>query len=749
MGAFVARPAANGATYQEPRYLLFSAFFFLSFLICVSRTGDGIPQSAGEYGDGDMIESFGNSTMMSGVTGGSTPAAAIGGRLLFDSTAKKHMSIAVRGGNETPATPNARAAIDAAVAPLSSVSDATAPHGIGNRTKAKPRARVSFGSAAAPRRLLDTPLTSRGISVTSFPTLSSSIAHASGHNEVGDDERTPVRNSMAHHRAGVASVATPAAPLARPHTTRAAGGVLSGVASAAATATAAAGSTAAVVDAPSTVNFLRSKPAAIETGIAPGTGAAVSHGASISTATAAAFSIANTRGTGYNSAAIDVATAAAAAHDLDQLPSHEFAACVDACARAVQAVHMYRCSDALATIDALPAAHRASAAVQALAGRACFEMAAYARACDHYARALRAEPERVDACGAHHSSALWQLRRDAQLAALAHRLQASSASTTSVANAGAAVAGAPASGGAALGALFESNFAPTPWQAGSVDACLAAGNCFSLQREHELALRMFRKASEIDAQCAYAHTLAAHEHAACEDFEKAVAEYRHAIRIDERHYNAWYGLGHVYFRQEKHQLAIYHFQRAIAIHPRSPVLHCYLGMVLHDMRCGSDAVRVLRRAAALEPHASQARFQLALVLLSQRRHDEALVELNAVCAHAPREAAVHAALGRAYRAIGCVQAAVVHWTRALDLDPKDRARVKAMLDRVGRRGSGSGSGALEASDEDDEDNDDDENDNDDDDGILHDSDLDAQEGDEDECDGGDDGDEGDEEIDDA
>ena len=130
-------------------------------------------------------------------------------------------------------------------------------------------------------------------------------------------------------------------------------------------------------------------------------------------------------------------------------------------------------------------------------------------------------------------------------------------------------------------ALSAASFASTPWQAASVDACLAAGNCFSAQREHELALRFFRRAAELDPQCAYAHTLAAHEHVACEDFERATTRYRHALRIDARHYNAWFGLGLVYFRQEKHQLAVYHFQRAIRIHARSSVLHCYLGMVLH------------------------------------------------------------------------------------------------------------------------------------------------------------------------
>ena len=46
------------------------------------------------------------------------------------------------------------------------------------------------------------------------------------------------------------------------------------------------------------------------------------------------------------------------------------------------------------------------------------------------------------------------------------------------------------------------------------------GNCFSLQKEHELALKFFQRAIQLDPKYTYAHTLSGHEYFANEDFEE-------------------------------------------------------------------------------------------------------------------------------------------------------------------------------------------------------------------------------------
>ena len=73
----------------------------------------------------------------------------------------------------------------------------------------------------------------------------------------------------------------------------------------------------------------------------------------------------------------------------------------------------------------------------------------------------------------------------------------------------------------------------SPW------AWAIMGNCFSLQKEHDAAIRLFQRGLQLDSTFVYAYTLSGHEYFANEDFDKGMACFRNAIRLDPRHYNAW------------------------------------------------------------------------------------------------------------------------------------------------------------------------------------------------------------------
>jgi hypothetical protein len=90
------------------------------------------------------------------------------------------------------------------------------------------------------------------------------------------------------------------------------------------------------------------------------------------------------------------APAEAASARTATLPSKSLASSLDAYARALNSLHLYKCRECVELLESLPSAHRYSAAVQALLGRAYFEMAQYAKSVAHYAKALRLEPERID-----------------------------------------------------------------------------------------------------------------------------------------------------------------------------------------------------------------------------------------------------------------------------------------------------------------------------------------------------------------
>lgn len=144
-----------------------------------------------------------------------------------------------------------------------------------------------------------------------------------------------------------------------------------------------------------------------------------------------------------------------------------------------------------------------------------------------FERARRLDPCCMDGVDIY-STALWQLKQEVKLAFLAQQV-------------------GPADDGeywprvrwlipcppsfASIQTLSLARLTPEPW--------IAIGNCFSLQKEHDTAIKFFQRAIQLDPDRAYAHTLMAHEFIANEDFDKAVSGFRHAVRIDERHYNAW------------------------------------------------------------------------------------------------------------------------------------------------------------------------------------------------------------------
>jgi anaphase-promoting complex subunit 3 len=139
-------------------------------------------------------------------------------------------------------------------------------------------------------------------------------------------------------------------------------------------------------------------------------------------------------------------------------------------------------------------------------------MAKYQDAEKMYRKVIQAEPYRLEGLE-YYSTCLWHLKKQVELCYLSNH------------------------------ALEKSLFAPETW-------CVV-GNCYSLQKEHETALKFFSRAIQLNTNFAYAHTLCGHEYVANEDFDSAKKCYQRALAADERHYNAWWGLGNINLKQEK------------------------------------------------------------------------------------------------------------------------------------------------------------------------------------------------------
>ncbi|OTA66616.1 putative 20S cyclosome subunit [Hypoxylon sp. EC38] len=307
------------------------------------------------------------------------------------------------------------------------------------------------------------------------------------------------------------------------------------------------------------------------------------------------------------------------------------------------ALSQYRCAEALASYISLPRAHQDTPWVLSQMGRAYYEQAEYAEAEKYYRRLRIKAPTRLEDMEVY-STILWFLKRETDLSFLAHEL------------------------------VDLSWHSPQAW--------CALGNAWSLARDHEQALRCFKRATQLNPKFAYAFTLQGHEHVANEEYEKALTAYRQAISADRRHYNAYYGIGRVYEKLGNYDKAYIHFHSASVINPTNAVLICCIGNVLEKQRQIVKALQYFTKATQLAPHAAQTRYKKARALLALNQLDEAQKELEILKTLAPDEATVHFLLGKLYKTLNDKGSAVRHFTIALNLDPKASQQIKEAIESL-------------------------------------------------------------------
>ncbi|CAH8316165.1 unnamed protein product [Eruca vesicaria subsp. sativa] len=218
----------------------------------------------------------------------------------------------------------------------------------------------------------------------------------------------------------------------------------------------------------------------------------------------------------------------------------------------------------------------------------------------------------------------------------------------------------------------------------SPESWCASGNYYSLRKDHEAALKMFRRAIQLNDRFTYAHTLCGHELAALEDFEDAERCYRKALSIDTRHYNAWHGLGMAYLHQEKFEFAQHQFQMALQINPTSSVIMCYFAIALHESKRNDEALKMMEKAIVADARNPLSKYFKANILANLGDYHKALKVLEELQDSAPQESSVHALLGKIYKKVKLYDKAVLHFGIALDLNPSpsDAAKIKACMGRL-------------------------------------------------------------------
>ena len=274
--------------------------------------------------------------------------------------------------------------------------------------------------------------------------------------------------------------------------------------------------------------------------------------------------------------------------------------------QAALAIGQFKCEHAINILQKLPKKHYQSGYVLTAIGRAYFELGKYDEAVNYFEEARRREPHILKGME-YYSTALWHLQREVKLSMLAQEL-----------------------------VEYDRN-APQTW-------CVS-GNCFSLQKEHETAIKFLQRAIQIDVDFAYAYTLLGHEFVLTEEMDNAMACFRNAIRIDNRHYNAFYGIGMIFYKQEKFKMAEIHYRKALAISP-NPVLLCHLAVVQHALKKSDQALQTLNKAIEMDPKNALCKFHRASIKFSMDDYDSALSELEELKQIVPKESLVYFLIGK-------------------------------------------------------------------------------------------------------
>ncbi|XP_078140976.1 cell division cycle protein 27 homolog isoform X4 [Centroberyx gerrardi] len=311
--------------------------------------------------------------------------------------------------------------------------------------------------------------------------------------------------------------------------------------------------------------------------------------------------------------------------------------------RGYQALCSYNCREAVSILSSLPPQHYNTGWVLTHIGRAYFELAEYTQAERMFSEVRRIESYRVEGMEIY-STTLWHLQKDVALSALSKDL--------------------------------------TDMDKNCPEAWCVAGNCFSLQREHDIAIKFFQRAIQVDPGFAYAYTLLGHEFVLTEELDRALACFRNAIRVNTRHYNAWYGLGMIYYKQEKFNLAEIHFKKALSINPQSSVLLCHIGVVQHALKKSDAALETLNRAIGIDPKNPLCKFHRASILFANDKYKAALQELEELKQIVPKESLVYFLIGKVYKKLGQTHLALMNFSWAMDLDPKGaNNQIKEAIDK--------------------------------------------------------------------
>ncbi|XP_065655837.1 cell division cycle protein 27 homolog isoform X2 [Hydra vulgaris] len=299
--------------------------------------------------------------------------------------------------------------------------------------------------------------------------------------------------------------------------------------------------------------------------------------------------------------------------------------------KAYHALSIYDSKKAVDYFSSLPLNHQTTSWVMEQLGLAYYEMGEITAAEKVFEKVRENDPDYISDGMAVYSSLLWLSRKDCELSCLAQ-------------------------------SLVDSN------KNSAVSWC-AMANCFSLQKEHNTAIKFLHRAVQLEPEFSYAYTLLGHEYVFIEDFDKGISCFRTALHYNEKHYNAWYGIGMIYYKQDNFSMAKLHFQLALKINPRNSVLLGHLAVTQHELGETDLAMDTINKAIEYNSKNALCKYHRARFYFDSERLQEALEELIEVKKLAPKDSLIYYMIGKVYQKRNEIILAQQNFSWAMSLNP--------------------------------------------------------------------------------
>jgi protein O-GlcNAc transferase len=151
---------------------------------------------------------------------------------------------------------------------------------------------------------------------------------------------------------------------------------------------------------------------------------------------------------------------------------------------------------------------------------------------------------------------------------------------------------------------------------------------------------------------------------------EAIAAYRQAIHLNPNFVVARLNLGRLYASQSAWLEAKQCFQEAIRLQPDVPEAYTELAQALHYLGRTPKAIALLQGVLERQPEMAIAQHTLGCLWMGLGEMAKAQQCFEAVIVRQPNFLAVHGNLGQALEAQGKLDAALVSYSRALELNPQ-------------------------------------------------------------------------------